>query len=163
MAEEQKENKKRVAMIVMSGDLERLFGAFIIATGAAAAGMEVSMFFTFWGLRAIKAARRTGKSFLGRMLGFLERGDIRRASPSRYSFLGLGRWIFGKMMRSHRVPTLTELRQTALDLGVKFYGCQMSLEVMEIPREALIPEVTACVGVAHFLEQAKEADISLFI
>lgn len=44
------EKKKKVALIVMSGDLDRLFGAFVIATGAAAAGMEVSMFFTFWGL-----------------------------------------------------------------------------------------------------------------
>lgn len=67
------------------------------------------------------------------------------------------------MMRGHRVPSLPELRQTAIDLGVKLYGCQLSLEVMEIARQDLIHEVTACVGVASFLEQAQQADISLFI
>lgn len=157
------EKRKKVALIVMSGDLDRLFGAFVIATGAAAAGMEVSMFFTFWGLRALKSGNPTGRSFFGRLLGWFERGDIRKASPSRYSFFGLGRWMFNKMMRGHRVPALPELRQTAIDLGVKLYGCQLSLEVMEIARQDLIPEVTACVGVAHFLEQAQQADIGLFI
>lgn len=158
---EKKSNK--VALIVMSGDLERLFGAFIIATGAAASGMEVSMFFTFWGLRAIKSGRITGRSFLGRLIGFMERGDLNQASPSRYSFFGLGRYFFRKMMRSHRVPSLMELRQMAADLGVKFYACEMSLQVMEMTHEALIPEENACVGVAHFLVIAKEADITLFI
>ncbi|MCX7974143.1 MAG: DsrE/DsrF/DrsH-like family protein [Candidatus Aminicenantes bacterium] len=157
------ERPKKVALIVMSGDLERLFGAFVIATGAAASGMEVSMFFTFWGLRALKSGKRTGRSILGRLIGFFERGDLRRASPGRYSFFGLGRWLFRKMMRAHRVPDLVELRQMAIDLGVKFYGCEMSLQVMEIPREALIPEVKACVGVAHFLAEATQADLTLFI
>jgi len=157
------EKKEKVALIVMSGEMERLFGAFIIATGAAASGLDVSMFFTFWGLRAIKSDRRTGRTFLGRLIGFVERGGINRATPGHYSFFGLGRWLFYRMMKRHRIPTLTELRQMAIDLGVKFYGCEMSLQVMEIPREALIPEVQACVGVAHFLAIAKEATITLFI
>ncbi len=156
-------DSNKVALIVMSGDMERLFGAFIIATGAAASGMDVSMFFTFWGLRAIKSGQRTGRSFLGRLIGFMERGDLNRASPGRYSFFGLGRWLFRKMMRSHRVPSLVELRQMAINLGVKFYACEMSLEVMEITSKALIPEIKACVGVAHFLAIAKEAGITLFI
>jgi peroxiredoxin family protein len=79
------------------------------------------------------------------------------------SFGGVGRWMFKRMMKAKRVPSLTELRQTALDLGVKLYGCQTSMSVMEIPREALIDEVNACVGVAYFLEQAQQSEITLFI
>jgi peroxiredoxin family protein len=67
------------------------------------------------------------------------------------------------MMKAKRVPSLAEMRQTAIDLGVKLYGCQMSMAVMEIPREKMIDEVAQCVGVATFLEQAQQADVSLFV
>ena len=150
-------------MVVFSGDMDKLFAAFIIATGAAASNMDVTMFFTFWGLRALKKKARTGKSFLGHLLGLFYGGDINRASPSKLKFGGIGRWMFKKMMKAKRVPTLAEMRQTAIDLGVKLHGCQMSMEVMEIPREKMIDEVAQCVGVATFLEQAQQADITLFI
>jgi peroxiredoxin family protein len=157
------ENRKKVSLIVFSGDLDKLFAAFSIATDAAASGLEVFMFFTFWGLRALKKKRRTGRSPFGRLLGRMYGGDIDRATPSRMSYGGLGRWMFKKMMKAKRVPSLAELRQTAIDLGVKLYGCQTSMSVMEIPGEALIEEVKACVGVTFFLEQARQSDITLFI
>jgi len=157
-----KKNKK-LAMIIFSGDLDKLMAAFIIATGAAASNMEVSMFFTFWGLRALKKKVITGRSFLGKMMGIMERGDISKASPSKYSFGGLGRWMFGRMMRAKNVPTLFEFRKMAIDSGVKLYGCQMSMKVLEIPKEKMIDEVEACVGVGFFIEQAQKADVQLFI
>jgi peroxiredoxin family protein len=159
--EEQK--KKKLAMAVFSGDMDKLFAAFSIATGAAASNMDVTMFFTFWGLRALKKKARTGKSVLGRLMGIFYGGDINRASPSKMSYGGLGRWMFKKMMKAKNVPTLAELRQTAIDLGVKLYGCQMSMEVMEIPQEKMIDEVVQCVGVVTFLEQAQQADVTLFV
>jgi peroxiredoxin family protein len=157
------EKRKRLSMIVFSGDMDKLFAAFTLATGAAASGLEVVMFFTFWGLRALKRKVGTGKGLFGRLLGLMYGGDIERAAPSQMRFGGLGRWMFKKMMRAKRVPSLRELRQTAIDLGVKLYGCQMSMDVMEIPREALIDEVSSCVGVAYFIEQARDSDITLFI
>lgn len=150
-------------MVVFSGDMDKLFAAFTIATGAAASKMDVTMFFTFWGLRALKKKARTGQSFLGRLLGLFYGGDINRASPSRMKFGGIGRWMFKKMMKAKRVPSLAEMRNTAIDLGVKLHGCQMSMEVMEIPREKMIDDVAQCVGVATFLEQAQQADITLFV
>lgn len=150
-------------MLVFSGDMDKLFAAFTVATGAAASNMDVTMFFTFWGLRALKKKARTGNSFLGRLLGFFYGGDINRAAPSKMSFGGIGRWMFKKMMKAKRVPSLEEMRKMAVELGVKFYGCQMSMEVMEIPREKLIDEVTQCVGVATFIEQAQQADVTLFV
>lgn len=157
------EKKKKLSMVIFSGDMDKLFAAFTIATGAAASNMEVKMFFTFWGLRALKKKAKTGKSFFGRLLGVFYGGDINRASPSKLSFGGVGRWMFKKMMKAKRVPSLAELRQMAIDLGVKLYGCQMSMEVMEIPKEKMIDEVAQCVGVATYIEQAQQADVSLFV
>ena len=157
------EKQKKVSMVVFSGDFDKLMAAFIIATGAAAAGFEVIMFFTFWGLRALKAGPVTGKGFFGRMLGHIYGGGIEKANPSKYGFGGMGRWMFKKMMKNQGVASLTDLRQTAIDLGVKMYGCQMSMSVMEIPREKMIPEVTDCVGVGFYIEQAANSEFSLFI
>ena len=163
MTNESNNGKKKMAMAVMSGDMDKLFGAFIIATSAAASNMDVTMFFTFWGLRAIKKNERTGKGLMGRMMGVMEGGDINKANPSKYSMGGMGRWMFKKMMGAKKVASLEELRQMALDLGVKFYGCQMSMDVMEIPRVKLIDEVEDCVGGGFFVEKAVEADASFFI
>lgn len=157
------EKKKKASLIVFSGDLDKLFGAFIIATSAAAANMEVTMFFTFWGLRALKKKVRTGKSLIGRLMGLMYGGDIHRAGPSKMNFFGIGRWMFKKMMKAKNVASLPELRQAAIDLGVKLYGCQMSMDVMEIPKETLIDDVTDCVGAAFYVEQAQQSEISLFI
>lgn len=157
------EKKKKLTLIVFSGDMDKLFAAFIIATGAAAAGMEVTMFFTFWGLRALKKKVSTGKSLFGRMLGMMYGGDIHRATPSKMSFGGIGRWMFKKMMKAKNVTSLPELRQIAIDLGVKFYGCQMSMDVMEIPKEKMIDEIEEPVGVAFMLDEARQSEVQFFI
>ena len=161
-AEEAK--KRKVSMVVMSGDMDKLFGAFIIATGAAAMGNEVTMFFTFWGLRALKRAdAKTGKTFFGKMLGMMYGGGIEKANPSMFSFGGMGRWMFGKMMGANNVSSLVELRDLAIDLGVKMYGCQMSMDVMEIPQESFVKGVQEPVGVGFFIAEAQESQVTLFI
>ncbi len=157
------EKRKKVTLVAFSGDMDKLFGAFIIATSAAAANMDVTMFFTFWGLRALKKKVRTGKSLFGRMMGLMYGGDINRATPSKMSFFGIGRWMFKKMMKAKNVASLPELRQAAIDLGVKFYGCQMSMDVMEIPKETMIDEVTDFVGGAFMVDHAQQSEFSLFI
>ena len=157
------ERKNRVSMVVFSGDMDKLLAAYIIATGAAATGMEVIMFHTFWGLKALQKNESTGKSFFGRMMGLIYGGDITKTNPSKYGFGGLGRWMFGKMMKSKNVSSLLEMRNLAVELGVKMYGCQMSMDVMEIPREKMIDEVEGCVGVGFFIEQAKDSKFTMFI
>ncbi len=153
----------KLSMIVFSGDMDKVMAAFIIATGAAAAGMDVIMFFTFWGLKAIQTGSRTGTSLFGRMLGVMNRGGIDRIGPSRFNFGGVGRWMFKVMMRQHQVTPLLELRQMAIDLGVKLLPCGMSMDVMEIRPEHLIPEAEAPVGVATFIEHAQQSRTTLFI
>jgi peroxiredoxin family protein len=156
--------KKKMTLVVMSGDMDKLFGAFIIATGAAAMGMKVTMFFTFWGLRAIrKPDYKTGKTLFGRMLGMMYGGDISKANPSHFSFLGMGRWMFGKMMGANNVAKLTELRDLAVALGVGLYPCQMSMDVMEFPCDCFIDGVQPAVGVGFMLAEAEESAIQFFI
>ena len=157
------ERKKKMTLVVMSGDMDRLFGAFIIATGAAAMGMKVTMFFTFWGMRALKKNVRTGKTFFGKMLGMMYGGDISKSDPSHFSFGGMGRWMFGKMMGANHVATLTELRDLAVMLGVGMYPCQMSMDVMEMPQDSFIEGVQPAVGVGFMLAEAEESAIQFFI
>jgi peroxiredoxin family protein len=147
----------------MSGDMDKVFGALIIATGAAAAGMDTTLFFTFWGLNAIRKETRTGKGFMGKMLGLLNRGGIKRLSPSKFNFGGAGRWMFKKMMADKGITPLEELLQTAIDLGVHLIACNMSMGVMEINREDLIDEVEEIAGVARFVKDAADSKIQLFI
>jgi len=142
------------SIIVFSGDMDKVMAAFIIATTSAAMGRETTMFFTFWGLKAIQKGNYTGKGFFGKMLGMMNRGGIERLGPSKFNFGGLGRWMFNKMMKDQNVTSLPELRQMAIDLDVKFHACLMSMDVMEISREDLIDEVDDIVGAATYCEAA---------
>jgi len=155
--------KEKFNIVVFSGDMDKVLAAFILATTAASMNMEVTMFFTFWGLRAIKKNMNTGTTFFGRMLGLMYGGDISKSHPSKFAFGGMGRWMFGKMMGSHNVATLGELRDMALQLGVNMHGCQMSMDVMEIPQDTFIDGVKEPVGVGYFLMKAQESDVQFFI
>ena len=153
---------EKVSLVIMSGDMDKVMGAFIIANGAAAFDMKVTMFFTFWGLKAIQKGNRTGKGIMGKMLGLMNRGGIDRLNPSRLSFGGMGRWMFKKMMKNHKVTPLPQLLKQAQELGVKFTACEMSMNVMEIKKEDLIDGVQIG-GVAAFIADASESKIQLFI
>lgn len=152
-----------LTIIVFSGDMDKVMAAFNIAIGAAASGKQTGMFFTFWGLKAIQKGNLTGKSFFGSMMGLLNRGGINRIGPSRFNFWGIGRWMFNQMMKAHKITPLEELRKTAIELGVKLIPCEMSMEVMEIPREALIDEVSDSCGVTTMLEMAYRSKATLFV
>jgi peroxiredoxin family protein len=156
-------DNNKTTLVVFSGDLGKVFAAFTIAIGAAAAGMETTMFFTFWGLKAIQKRHPTGTGLMGKMIGFLNRGGIERLPPCQFNFGGIGRWMFKKMMRDKNVTSLPELRQQCIDLGVKFLACLTSMDVMEITLEDLIPEARNPAGAATMLAEAQQAQIQLFI
>ena len=155
-------NPEKLSLIVMSGDMDKVMGAFIIGNGAAAFDMEVTMFFTFWGLKAIQKGNLTGKSFFGRMLGMMNRGGIGRLGPSKFNFGGVGRWMFKKMMNTHNVTPLPKLLEQAQQQGVKLIACEMSMNVMEIAKADLIDGV-GIGGVGTFIAEASESNIQLFI
>jgi peroxiredoxin family protein len=157
------EDNDKCTIVLMSGDMDYVFAAFIIATTAAAMGMETTMFFTFWGVKAIQKGNRTGEGLFGKMMGLMNRGGIDRLGPSKFNFGGMGRWMFKKMMADKNVVSLPELQEMAIDLGVKMLACDMSMDVMEIRKEDLIDEVTDVVGAATMILEAKESKIQLFI
>jgi len=148
------EELEKCSMVICDGDMDKVMAGFIIATTAASMGRETAMFFTFWGLKAIQKGNLTGSSFFERMLGLMNRGGIDRIGPSRLNFGGIGRWLFKKMMKDKGVTSLPELRQTAIDLGVKLLACQMSMDVMGVKREDLIDEVSDVVGAATYCSLA---------
>lgn len=155
---------KKLSLIAFSGDFDRLTAAFTLATGAAAVGYEVNMFFTFWGLDAIK--RKQGHSFVGR--GFLARvfgfmmGGPRVAPTSRFNFMGIGPRMFRLMMRKNNVATLEELIEAARALGINMYACEMAMHVLGLEKHDFIHEVKDVLGVPTFLE-ISEGGRTLFI
>jgi peroxiredoxin family protein len=157
--------RNKLSMVVLSGDMDKVMAALIIATGAAASGMEVTMFFTFWGMKAIqKDGIMTGQSLFGSMLGFMNRGGLKAIGPSRLNMGGMGRWMFKLMMKQKGVATLDELYESAVELGVKMMPCDMSMRVMEFdPKTDFKSNVTEPVGVASFLDEASESRVTLFI
>jgi peroxiredoxin family protein len=157
------EEAQKCSIIVFSGDMDKVMAAYIIATTAAAMGMETTMFYTFWGLKAIQKGTPTGNGLFGKMLSMMNRGGIDRLGPSKLNFGGMGRWMFKKMMKDQNVTSLPELRQMAIDLDVKFLACLMSMDVMEISKDDLIDEVEDVVGAATFILEAQGSDINLFI
>ncbi len=96
-------------------------------------------------------------------MGIMNRGGVKRLNPSRFSFGGIGRILFDKMMGDKKVASLEELRQTLIDLDAHLLACKMSMDVMEIAREDLIDEVEDVVGVAKFVKEAADSSIQLFI
>src|SRR5688572_24170528 len=125
LAELQETKPDRVTIVVLSGDMDRVMAALIIATGAAAMGMQVTMFFTFWGLNAIrrKGGASTAKNRLVRMFGALNKGGADLLPLSKFHFWGLGTGMMKRVMREHRMPGIPELIETAKDLGVNFIAC----------------------------------------
>ncbi len=157
------ENKK-LSIIAFSGDFDKLTAVFTLGTGAAAVGYEVNIFFTFWGLDAIK--RKQGRSFTGgnwltKIFGFMM-GGLKVTPTSRFNFLGAGPKIFRYLMRKNNVATLEELVEAAKALGINLYACEMAMHVLGLEKDDFIPEVKDVLGVASFLKLS-EGGQTLFI
>lgn len=150
--------------ILFSEDLDKTLATFILANGAAATGTKVSIFFTFWGLAALKKEQKpsTKKDFLARLFGWMLPSDSRSLGLSKMNFCGIGPKLMRYLMRSKGVDSLESLRQQALDAGVEFIACQMSMDVLGIQREELLDEVTVG-GVASYMERAERSRVNLFI
>uniref|UniRef100_A0A7C4Y570 NADH dehydrogenase FAD-containing subunit n=1 Tax=candidate division WOR-3 bacterium TaxID=2052148 RepID=A0A7C4Y570_UNCW3 len=158
-------NNESVSIVVFSGDLDKVMAAFIIANGAAASGMEVNMFFTFWGLSALrkKGAKAKGKRFIEKMFGMMLPNGAEKLALSKMHMFGMGTMMLKNVMKSKKIPSLPELIDMAKQLGVNLYLCEMSMNVMGLKREEFIDGIKDIVGVASYLEHASKANITLFI
>ena len=156
---------EKVTLVVFSGELDKALAAFNIAIGAASSGMDVSMFFTFWGLNVIKKNEGPLKSkgVMKKMLNFMNRGGSKRLPMSRFHMLGLGKWMMLRLMKKGKFPSLEQMIDLAQGMGVKFMACTTSMGMMGISRDAFIPEVNSFCGVATYLAEAREARLNLFV
>jgi peroxiredoxin family protein len=156
----------RVSIIAFSGDLDKILAAFIIATGAVAMGMEAVMFFTFWGTPVLRDPKKKagGKDFMGKMFGFMLPKGRNAIKLSKMNMAGMGTSMMKSLMKKKNVASLDEMLDMAAELGVKIYICEMTMSLMGFKKEEFIdyPNLEY-VGVATFLEQAKNSKVQLFI
>lgn len=151
-------------MIVFSGDLDKVMASFIIANGAAAMGNEVTMFFTFWGLNALRKAKKVKvkKDFMEKMFGWMMPRGAAKLQLSKMNFGGMGATMMKDIMKKKNVNSLPELIEMAQMMDVKMVACTMSMDVMGIKEEELIDGVEFA-GVASYLGEADDANVNLFI
>lgn len=164
LSESGPENK--LSMIVFSGDLDKLIAAFVIGTGAVAMGMDVVMFFTFWGTPALRdAAKKPGqKDMMGKMFGTALPKGADGARLSKMNMGGMGTAMMKSLMKKKNVASLSDMMEMAAELGVRIFVCEMSMDLMGFTHEEMVdyPGLTYC-GVAKFLEEAAGSKIQLFI
>ena len=165
LAELKETKPDRVTIVVLSGDMDRAMAAFIIATGAAAMGMQVTMFFTFWGLNVIRkqGATSSAKDWLRRAFGWLNKGGAENLPLSRFHFGGLGTSMMKRVMKDNRMPGIPELLEMSQDLGVKMIACTTTLGLMGISKDTLIDGVDQLAGVSTYLAEARQGSVNLFI
>jgi peroxiredoxin family protein len=143
----------KVSIILLSGDFDKAMAAFFMANGAAALGMQVTMFFTFWGCTVIKRGRKLkGKKFLHKMINLMLPGSSKDLAPSRMAFGGIGRKLFNVMMKGN-MSSLEEQIEIAQEAGITFQVCSPSLAIMGFDADEWVVPVDIC-GVAAMYDTA---------
>ena len=151
-------------IIVFDGDMDKVLASFVIANGALAMGRPVTMFFTFWGLTALRRNEKVPvkKSMIEKMFGFMLPRGASKLKLSKMNMGGMGTAMMKSIMKDKNIDSLEEMMQKAMDAGVKIVACSMSMDVMGIRPEELIDGVEIG-GVGTYLGDAEESDVNLFI
>ncbi len=155
---------KGKTMVVFDGDLDKVLASFIIANGAAAMGRPVTMFFTFWGLNALRKSNhiKVKKGWMEKMFASMMPRGAGKLKLSNMHMFGVGTKMMKRVMKNKNVFSLEELIKQAQKNGVKLVACTMSMDVMGIRPEELIDGVELA-GVASYLGDAEKSDMNLFI
>jgi len=157
--------KEKMSLVIYSGNLDSALAGFMLATTGASMGMEVSMFFTFWGLNIIKKNEGgiKSKGLVRKMLNFMNRGGSKRLKMSRFNMLGMGTGMMKGLMKDINMPSVDEFITLAKSIGVKMYACTTSCGMMGLDESSFRSEVDDMVGAAFFLGEARKSKVSLFI
>lgn len=156
--------KNGATMVVFSGDLDKAIASFIIATGAASMGKEVTMFFTFWGLNILKRKDRpkVSKDTMEKMFDVMLPSHTGKLPLSKMNMAGMGPKMIEQIMKKHNVDDLDTLITNAINMGVKVVACSMSMDLMGIKKEEFIDGVELG-GVAAYLGATEDSGLNLFI
>ena len=154
-----------LVLIWYSGDLEKTWASLILATTAAASGVNTKVFITFWGLQAFVKddVRITGETWMQKMMSVMQRPGISHRKLSKMNFLGMGPWMMGVLAKKYGVAKPKELLEAAEALGVEFMPCQMTMDMFGLKREDMIDGLGEPVGAATVIDLLNNGASSLFI
>lgn len=160
-----RQDPEKMVLIAASGDLDKAWPVLILATTGAAYGMEVTVFFTFWGLGILKKADAgiTGDDWRQKMMSMFNRGNPSHLGLSKLNFGGLGARMMKDLADDNKVASVQELLELAQEMGVKLWPCQMTMDLMGLDRTDLIDGLDDPVGAGSAISLMKQAQISLFI
>jgi peroxiredoxin family protein len=161
----QDEQAKRMAIICWSSDLDRVWPTLILATTGAASGLEVDVFFTFWGLRVLQKNKKriTGRNWMQKGESLVDRGGTDHLKLGKVHFAGMGTKMIKMLAKQYKVASPTELLEMAQDVGVRLHPCQMTMDLYGLTTDDFIDGLQPTLGAASFIDMAAKADITLFI
>lgn len=163
--EEPAPEREKMVLIAASGDLDKAWPVFILATTGAAYGMDVTVFFTFWGLGILKKpdAGLSGEDWRQKLLSMFNRGTTEHLHLSKLNFGGMGPKMMKDLADKHKVASVQELLEVSQEMGVKLWPCQMTMDLMGLRNEDLIDGLDDPAGAGSAISLMKQASISLFI
>lgn len=156
---------KRMAMVCWSSDLDRVWPTLILATTGAASGLEVDIFFTFWGLRVLQRnnQRFTGRNWRQKLESVIDRGGTDHLKLGKIHMGGMGTMMIKQLARQYKVASPADLLQMAIEVGVRLHPCQMTMDLYGLTRQDFVDGLQPSLGAASFIDMASKADITLFI
>jgi peroxiredoxin family protein len=157
--------KEKLSIVLFSGEMDKALAAFMLATTGASMGMEVKIFFTFWGLNVIKRNEGSIKSkgLMRKMLNIMNRGGSKRLKLSKFHMFGMGTWMIKRLMKEINMPSVEEFIVMAHEMGVKLIPCSTTCGLMGVEQEAFRAEAEPLAGAAYFLGEASKSKVTLFI
>lgn len=157
------QQKEKMTIILFSKELDKAIAAFTLATTAASSNMDVTIFFTFWGLNILKKSRFTitrKQNILQKIFNFMSTSNL---PISKLNMFGLGPWMLKILMKKSKMASLDDLMKLAKQLNVKYIACTTSCGVLGITKETLIDDVDEFAGASMYLSEATKSKINLFI
>ena len=163
-ADQAKPKANKLVIFTWGGDLDKVWPTLILATSAAAMGMETIVFFTFWGLFPLvrNDVRLTGDNWMQKAMSLLHRGGTQHLRLSQMNFAGAGPAMMRKLASDHQVASPQELLELAQEMGVRLIPCQMTMDLLGLTRDDMIDGLEEPAGSATALAEAQDA-ITLFI
>lgn len=155
--------ENRATFCLISGEFEKVLTTLVLAHAAAAMEMEVTIFFAFWGVQAVKRSSRfRGKKAVEKALTAMLKPDIRGLESTKFNFAGLGPAIFERLMKHKGIATPAQLLESAREAGIALQACSMSMEVLGVERDELL-ECVNCCGAAQYVEAASRSKVALIL